>query len=38
MEVPVDIAIHEEFLPTLDLATGKPLATDVEPDAKQAQM
>ena len=32
MEVPVDIAIHEEFLPALDLATGKPLPTDVEPD------
>jgi uncharacterized protein len=32
MEVPVDIAIEEEFLPALDLATGKPLPTDAEPD------
>jgi DUF177 domain-containing protein len=32
MEVPVDISIEEEFLPALDLATGKPLSTDAEPD------
>ena len=32
MEVPVDIAIDEEFLPALDIATGKPLSTDAEPD------
>jgi DUF177 domain-containing protein len=32
MEVQVDIAIEEEFLPALDLATGKPLPTDAEPD------
>ena len=32
MEVPVDIAIEEEFLPALDLATGKPLPADAEPD------
>ena len=32
MEVPVDIAIEEEFLPALDLASGKPLPTDAEPD------
>jgi uncharacterized protein len=32
MEVPVDISIEEEFLPALDLTSGKPLSTDVEPD------
>jgi uncharacterized protein len=32
MEVPVDIAIEEEFLPALDMATGAPLSTDAEPD------
>jgi uncharacterized protein len=32
MEVPVDIAIAEEFLPALDMATGAPLSTDAEPD------
>jgi uncharacterized protein len=32
MEVPVDIAIEEEFLPSLDLASGQPLSTDAEPD------
>ena len=32
MEVPVTIAIEEEFLPALDLATGKPLPIDAEPD------
>jgi uncharacterized protein len=32
MEVPVDILIEEEFLPAVDLATGKPLSPDVEPD------
>ena len=32
MEVPVDIVLEEEFLPALDLATGKPLSTDPEPD------
>jgi uncharacterized protein len=32
MEIPVDISIEEEFLPALDLATGRPVATDAEPD------
>src|SRR4029453_12963319 len=30
--VPVKSRIEEEFLPALDLATGKPLPTDAEPD------
>jgi len=29
---PVDIRIEEEYLPALDLATGRPLPTDDEPD------
>jgi uncharacterized protein len=29
---PVSIDIQEEYLPSLDLATGRPLATDNEPD------
>jgi len=32
MEVPVDVVLEEEFLPAIDLATGKPLSTDAEPD------
>jgi uncharacterized protein len=32
MEIPVDVAFEEEFLPALDLATGKPLPMDAEPD------
>jgi uncharacterized protein len=32
MEVPVEISFEEEFLPALDIATGKPLSTDAEPD------
>ncbi len=32
MEVPVDLVIEEEFLPALDLSTGKPLPADAEPD------
>ena len=32
MEVPVEIAIEEEFLPALDLATGRPLSSEAEPD------
>ena len=32
MEVPVDIRLEEEFLPALDLSTGKALPTDAEPD------
>jgi len=33
--VPVDVRIEEEFLPTLDLATGRPLPTDDEPDTSR---
>ena len=29
----VDIRLQEEFLPSLDLATGRPLPTEEEPDA-----
>ena len=29
---PVDVRIEEEYLPALDLATGRPLPTDDEPD------
>ena len=32
--VPLDVDIEEEFLPSLDLATGKPVATDDEPDVR----
>ena len=32
MEVPVDVVLEEEFLPAIDLASGKPLSTDAEPD------
>jgi uncharacterized protein len=31
-EVPVEIAIEEEYLPALDLATGRPLSTEAEPE------
>src|SRR5688572_24218114 len=31
--VPLELVIEDEFLPSLDLATGKPVATDDEPDA-----
>ena len=30
--VPVDIRFQEEYLPSLDLATGRPLPTDEEPE------
>jgi uncharacterized protein len=30
---PIDIRLDEEYLPSLDLATGKPVAADDEPDA-----
>jgi uncharacterized protein len=30
---PVDLRIDEEYLPSLDLATGAPVSTDDEPDA-----
>jgi len=32
MEAPVELTIEEEFLPSLDLASGAPLSTDAEPD------
>ena len=32
MELPVEVSIEEEFLPALDMATGKPLPTEAEPD------
>jgi uncharacterized protein len=32
IDFPVDIRFQEEFLPALDLATGKPLPADEEPD------
>jgi uncharacterized protein len=31
--VPLTLVIEEEYLPSLDLATGAPVATDEEPDA-----
>ena len=31
--VPLDLSIEDEFLPSLDLATGKPVAVDEEPEA-----
>lgn len=30
---PVELAIDEEYLPSIDLTTGRPIATDDEPDA-----
>jgi len=30
--LPVDVRLQEEYLPALDLATGRPLPTDDEPD------
>jgi uncharacterized protein len=32
MDIPVDIRIEEEFLPALDMSSGKPLSTEDEPD------
>jgi uncharacterized protein len=32
LELPVAIRLNEEFLPALDLATGRPLVADEEPD------
>ena len=32
IEYPVSVHLEEEYLPALDLATGRPLATDDEPD------
>ena len=33
LTTPIDIVLDEEHLPSLDLATGKPVAADDEPDA-----
>ncbi len=33
VRVPLELVIDEEYLPSLDLATGAPVATDDEPDA-----
>ena len=35
MEIPVDIHIEDEFLPALDLASGRPLPTGDEPEASR---
>ncbi len=32
LATPIDIRLEEEFLPTLDLTTGRPVPTDDEPD------
>ena len=32
IELPIDIRLQEEYLPALDLTTGRPLAIDDEPD------
>ncbi|MEP6638451.1 MAG: DUF177 domain-containing protein [Chloroflexota bacterium] len=32
IELPIDIRLEEEYLPALDLATGRPLSVDDEPD------
>ena len=33
--LPVDIRLQDEYLPSLDLATGQPLPTDDEPDVER---
>lgn len=33
ISVPIRLDLHEEYLPSLDLATGKPLPIDDEPEA-----
>jgi uncharacterized protein len=33
LTTPLDIRLEEEFLPSLDITTGRPVATDEEPDA-----
>jgi DUF177 domain-containing protein len=33
LSIPLVLGIHEEYLPTVDLASGKPVAVDDEPDA-----
>lgn len=32
IELPIDIRLQEEYLPALDLSTGRPLPSDDEPD------
>jgi uncharacterized protein len=32
IELPIDVRLQEEYLPALDLATGRPLPVDDEPD------
>lgn len=33
LTIPIRIELHEEFLPSLDLTSGRPVPTDDEPDA-----
>jgi uncharacterized protein len=33
LTTPIDIVIEEEYLPSIDLATGRPTDTEAEPDA-----
>lgn len=33
LSTPVEIVVDEEFLPSIDLVSGRPLATDAEPEA-----
>jgi uncharacterized protein len=33
LATPIDIALEEEYLPSVDLTTGRPVDTDTEPDA-----
>lgn len=33
LAIPLALGIHEEYLPSIDLASGKPVAFDDEPDA-----
>ncbi len=33
IDFPVDLRLQEEYLPSLDLTSGRPVATDDEPDA-----
>ena len=33
LSTPIEITLEEEYLPTIDLATGRPVPVDAEPDA-----
>ena len=33
LSTPIDVDLEEEYLPSIDLTTGRPVATDAEPDA-----